>query len=71
MERAQDKRSKYTLTKDELEAIAERGAQLAFKKMTTEVFVYVGKGLLERALWILGLISVAAYFWLKEKGLIR
>lgn len=71
MEREADKRKNYTLSAEQLEAIAERGAQLAFEKMTTRLVLYVGRGVLERIFWILGLGGLWLYFFLQSKGIVK
>jgi hypothetical protein len=60
----------FTLTQADLVAIAEQGAQQAFDKITTRLFVFVGKSLLERIFWILGLTCAGIYIFLKNNHLI-
>lgn len=61
----------HSLTDAEIDQIAERAAHKAFETMTTRVFIFVGKGLLERLFWIIGIITLSMYFWLKSKGVIE
>lgn len=71
MERQNDKRQHYTLTEEAVEEIAERAATKAYEKMTTQVFMLVGKSVIERVLWIIGAILLWLYFYLQSKGIIK
>ncbi len=66
-----EKRRISTITQAQLEEVAERGAARALEKMTTHVFIFIGKGIVERAFWIVGILTVTAYFWLQSRGLIK
>ena len=61
----------YALTQEEIEEIAERGAARAYKKMTTNIFIFVGKGILEKLFYIVGLVAVALFVWLHDKGIFK
>jgi hypothetical protein len=67
----EDQRKTYTLSESQLVEIAERGAHAAFEKMTTRIFVFVGRGLIERIFWFVGIAAFALYLWLQSKGLIK
>ncbi len=71
MDGESEKRRTYTLTHDQLVKIAEQGAQQAFDKMTKQVLTYVGKSVLERFFWILGVMVLGLYFWAQSKGIIK
>jgi hypothetical protein len=61
----------FKLTEAELQAIAEAGANAALEKMTTRVFVYVGKSFIERIFWLMGATAIGLYFLLKSLGWIK
>lgn len=58
------------LTDDEIERIAERAAKKAVEMMTRDAYAAVGKGVVQKALWIIGVLSVAAFVWASQNGLI-
>jgi len=70
-EDSQENRKVYTMTGDQIEKVAEIAAQKALNKVSTDFFVYVGKGIFARAFWIVGASGLALYFWLQSKGFIK
>lgn len=58
------------LTEEQIEEIAERAAERAMKKLTDHMYKEVGKGVVNKLFWIVGVISVGLYLWLKQKGLV-
>ncbi len=50
------------MTDAELDSIAERLEQ--------RIYENIGKGVVKRFLWIVGIISISVYFYLKSKGII-
>ncbi len=60
-----------TLTADQLDAIAEAAADKAVSKITDHVYKQVGKGILNKLIWILGALGTALYLWLGTKGLVK
>lgn len=60
-----------TLTLAQLDEIAERGAHKALEKMTANIFIFVGRGIVTRAFWFIGVLFIGAYFWLQSRGFIK
>ena len=58
------------LTGEQVEEIAERAAQRALNKMADQVYREVGKGVVSKALWLIGVVAVGLAMWLKSKGFI-
>jgi ribosome recycling factor len=58
------------LTEDQIEEIAERAAERAMQKLTDHMYKQVGKSVISKLFWIVGVISVGLYLWLKQKGII-
>lgn len=54
-----DRRRAPVLTDDQIEHIAQKAADLAVQKMTTEVYASVGKSVLQKVFWIVGVIATA------------
>ena len=52
------------LTSDEIEQIAEKAAERALEK----VYVQVGKGVLRKAAWLLGVALIGLLMWLGSQG---
>jgi len=59
------------LTDAQIEEIAERAANRAIEKLTTEAYKSIGKSVVQKFVWIVGVCAVALYFWLQQKGLIK
>lgn len=57
------------LTEDQIEQIAELAAERAISKLTDHAYKAVGKSIVEKLFYIVGVLSVALYLWLKEKGM--
>ena len=55
---------KLPLTDEQIEAIAERAAEVAFKKIYEEV----GKSIIKKAFWVVGAAVVAALMWMGSTG---
>ena len=58
------------LTPEQMEDIAEKAAVRAVQKMTDSMYREIGKGLVKKFLWFVGVVSVALYFWLRDKGVL-
>jgi hypothetical protein len=58
------------LTEDQIEEIAERAAERAMQKLTDHMYKQVGKSVISKLFWIVGVISVGLYLWLKQKGIL-
>lgn len=67
---SEEKLEKVWLTDCQIDEIAGRAADLAVKKLTEDAYKAVGKSIVEKMLWIVGVITVGLYLWLKEKGVV-
>jgi len=59
------------LTDEQIEMIAERAAEKAMKKLTEDAYMSIGKGVVSKAFWIIGMVATALFFWLAQKGIIK
>lgn len=66
----QDLHIPSALTEEQIEEIAERAAERAMQKLTDHMYKQVGKSVVSKLFWIVGVISVGLYLWLKQKGLV-
>jgi transposase len=66
----QDLHTPSVLTEEQIEEIAERAAERAMQKLTDHMYKQVGKSVVSKLFWIVGVISVGLYLWLKQKGLV-
>ena len=58
------------LTDEQIERIAEKAADKAVNKMTDQAYRAVGKGVINKLLWIVGVVTVGFAAWLHSKGFI-
>lgn len=66
-----DRRKHPSLSDEQIEHIAQRAADLAVKKVTDQAYAAVGKSLVEKAMWVIGVCAMALFFWLAQKGIIK
>lgn len=59
------------LTEEQVDAIAERAAKKAVELMTRDAYAAVGRSVVQKALWVIGVLAVAAYVWASQHGLIK
>lgn len=59
------------LSDAQIEKIAEKAADKAVAKLTDRVYRDVGKSVIQKFIYIVGVIGVAAFLWLQAKGLIK
>lgn len=58
------------LTAADIEKVAERAADKAVKKITDQVYLEVGRSVVNKFLWAVGAITVGFVLWLHSKGFI-
>ena len=63
-------RRKIPISESVIEEIAEKAAEKAVEKMTHLIYQEVGKNVISRFFYIMGALSVAAYLWLRAKGVV-
>jgi len=66
-----ERRAEPHLDDEALERLATRAADLAVERMTNNAYRAIGKGLVERLLWLIGLIASALYLWGVNQGWIK
>ena len=66
-----ERRQSSGLTDDDIERIAERAAELAVKKVTQDAYAMVGKTIVDKVVWVIGVCAVSLFFWLAGKGVIK
>lgn len=54
-----------------IEEIATRAAELAVEKMTQSAYQAVGRSVVEKFIWIVGLCTTGAMVWAVGKGYIK
>lgn len=59
------------LTEEQIENIAERAATKAVAKIEVHLYTTVGKSVLNKLAYIVGVIVVSVYFYLQSKGFIK
>lgn len=66
-----ERRAETHLSDDQIEAIAEKAATRAMQKMSDEMFKAVGKNVVQKLFWLIGMASVGVYLWLQSRGYIK
>lgn len=62
---ATDRRKETGLTDEQIEAIAERAAEVALERVYTQI----GKSVVQKFLYLVGAAALAVYAFLKGKGI--
>ncbi len=65
------RRRNITLTDEQLEMIADMAAEKAVAKITAQAYQEVGKTVVKKFTYIVGVLVVAGYFWAQQKGFIK
>jgi 3-methyladenine DNA glycosylase Tag len=63
-----ERRRESHLTEEQIEKIASLAADKAVKKMTDDAFKAVGKTVVEKMFWIVGVLTVGLFAWLQATG---
>lgn len=56
------------LSEEQIEEIAEKAAEKEIAKLTNQIYLEVGKGVVKRALYLIGAFVVGVGLWAKAKG---
>lgn len=59
------------LTDDQIEIIAKRAADQAVEKLTDHVYRQIGKSVVSKMFWAIGVLAVAFYFYAVSHGWIK
>ena len=54
-----DRRRTPVLSDEQIEHIAQKAAELAVQKMTTEIYASIGKSVLHKIFWAVGVLAAA------------
>ena len=60
----EERRREASLTDEQIEAIAERAAEKAIERVYTQI----GKSVVTKFIWLVGVVSLALYAWLNGAG---
>lgn len=66
-----DDKTPPVLTDEQMDDIAERAATRAVEKLTQDAYRAVGKSVVDKFLYILGVCALGLYFYLQQKGIIK
>ncbi len=67
----EERRTMNPLSDEQVEEIAERAADKAVAKITAQFYQEVGKGVVSKTFAIIGVVTLAVYFWASAHGLIK
>lgn len=59
------------MTDEQMDEIADRAASKAVQKLADEAYRAVGKSVVEKLFWIVGVLCVGGYLWAQGKGYIK
>lgn len=62
-----ERRAHLALTDDQIDAIAERAAAKVILNIQTQV----GRSVLNKLLWLLGVVALGLAYWLSARGVIK
>lgn len=66
-----DRRTQTHISDEQIEEIAEKAAEKAIEMMTAGVYQSIGKSVVNKALWLIGALSLGAWLWAKKNGYIQ
>jgi len=64
-------RRSMPLSEEQLEAIAEKAADKAVAKIHAKFYQEVGKGVVNKFLTVVGLLTVGVYMWASSHGWVK
>lgn len=59
------------LSEAQMEQIADKAAEKAVEKVMNHMYQEVGKRVLSRVMWLLGVATVALLVWLTSHGIVK
>lgn len=62
---------RHELSDDQIEEIAQRAAAKAITQATQEFYAGVGKSVLGKLYWLVGLIIIGTALWMQKNGWIK
>jgi len=62
-----ERRKEPYLTDEQMDAIAEKAANRAVQKLTDSAYKAIGKSVLEKLFYAVGVCVAAAYLWLEHR----
>ena len=60
-----------TFSEEQIEDIAEKAAEKALKKISDMAYREVGKSIVSKLLYIIGVLAVTAYLYLQSHGWVK
>lgn len=66
-----ERRKEAHLTDDQIEAIASKAAELAVQKMTDNAFRAIGKGVVQKFFYVVGVLFLGGVGFAQAKGWIN
>ena len=66
-----ERRKELHFSEDQIEQIAERAAVKAMAKLTDDTYRSIGKNVVSKFLWIVGVMAAALFFWAAKQGWVK
>jgi len=69
--RGPERRKEVFLSESQIEQIAEEAARRALSHMIDDGYRAVGKNIIEKGIWVVGVIACGLFAWLASKGFVK
>ena len=67
----EERREIAALSEDVMERIAERAAQKAVQQITNQVYLQVGKSVLSKVFYVVGVVTIGLVLWAQSHGWLK
>lgn len=64
-------RRHVTLSKEQLEEVAEMAAKKAVEKLEARMYQEIGRGVMKKLSWLVGIAAVSMFLWAQKNGWIK
>lgn len=66
-----NRRVQAHISDEQIEEIAEKAAEKAIELMTAGVYKSIGRSVVDKFLWLVGVLSLGAWLWAKKNGYVQ
>lgn len=64
-------RRHITISEDQIEEIAELAAKKAVEKLEARMYQEIGRGVMKKLSWLVGIAAVGTFLWAQKNGWIK
>ena len=55
----------------QINLIAERAADRAVEKITSQIYREIGRTVLQKLIWVVGAVAIGAYMYMQSQGMLK